>query len=59
MKLILHNVKVCLDKYLVFDKSKSIALDVVGYVDSDYDGDLDFRCFISVYIFTLYMGAIF
>jgi len=32
--------------------------DVVGYVDSDYGGDLDRRRSLSGYIFTLYNNAI-
>jgi len=51
-------VKGSLGKCLVFDKFKSTSSDVLGYVDSDYRGDLDHRRLISGYIFTLYEGAI-
>jgi hypothetical protein len=37
----------------VFDRRLTTADDVVGYVDSDYGGDLDRRRSLSGYIFTL------
>ena len=43
---------------LVFDRSKTTTNDVVGFVDSDYGGDLDRRRSLSSYIFTLCNGAI-
>jgi len=58
VKWILHYVKGSFDKCLVFNISKSITFDVIGYVDSDYGGDLDQRRSISDYIFTLCMGII-
>ena len=58
MKWILHYVKGSLNKGFVFDRSESMTFDVIGYVDSDYGGDLDRRHSISNYIFTLYAGAI-
>lgn len=38
---------------LVFDRNRSTSLDVIGYVDSDYGGDLDGRRSLSGYIFTV------
>ena len=58
VKWILHYVKGCLDKCLEFEKSKTATYDVTGFVDSDYDGDLDHRCSISADVFTLCLGAI-
>jgi len=58
VKWILRYVKGSLGKCLVFDKFKSTSSDVVGFVDSDYGGDLDRRRSISGYIFTLCEGAI-
>lgn len=43
---------------LVFDRSMATTDKVVGYVDSDYGGDLDRRRSLSGYIFTLCNGAI-
>ena len=47
------------DKGLVFDRSKSTILDILGYVNSNYVADLDCRRPISYYIFTLRADAIF
>ena len=43
---------------LVFDRSKAATNGVIGYVDSDYGGDLDRRRSLSGYIFTLCNSAI-
>ncbi|CAL0327637.1 unnamed protein product [Lupinus luteus] len=43
---------------LVFDRNKATTDDVVGYVDSDYGGDIDRRRSLSGYIFTLCNSAI-
>ncbi|KAH0754754.1 hypothetical protein KY290_025024 [Solanum tuberosum] len=43
---------------LVFDKNKVISNDVVGFVHSDYGGDLDRRRSLSRYIFILCSGSI-
>jgi len=56
--MIIHYVKGSLDRYLVFDKSKTTTHDVAGFVNSDYGGDLDRRPSTSGYIFTLCAGAI-
>ena len=58
VKWILRYVKGTVGKGLVFDKNKAATSDVVGYVDSDYAGDLDKRRSISGYIFTMCGGAI-
>ena len=47
-----------IDTGLVFDKNLTTSTDVVGFVDSDYGGDLDRRRSLSSYIFTLCSGAI-
>ena len=57
-KCIICYVKGSLDRCLVFNKSKTSTYDVVGFIDFDYDGDLDRRHSISDYIFTLCTGAI-
>jgi len=51
-------VKDSIDRELVFDRNKAAILNVVGFVDSDYDGDLDNMIFISKYIFTTCASAI-
>jgi len=43
---------------LVFDKKLATTDNVVGYVDSDYVGDIDRRRSLSSYIFTLCNSAI-
>ena len=58
MKWILRYVKGSLDKGLVFDRSESTTFDVVGYVDSNYSGDLDHRRSISGYIFTFCVDVV-
>ena len=47
VKWILRNVKSFLNNGLVFDRSKSITFDFIGYVDYDYTGDLVRRHSIS------------
>jgi len=42
----------------VFHRSKSATWHVAGFVDSNYDGDLDKKRSISGYIFTMCAGAI-
>jgi len=51
-------VKGSIGRGLVFDKNKAATLDVVGFIDSDYAGDLDKMRSISGYIFTMCVGAI-
>jgi len=43
---------------LVFDRNKAATLDVIGFVDSDYVGDLDKRRSIIGSIFTMCVVAI-
>ena len=38
---------------LLFDRKGGATSSVIGYVDSDYAGDLDNRKFLSAYVFTL------
>ena len=56
VKWIFRYLKGTSDIGLVFDKTTTN--DVVGFVDSDYGGDLDRRRSLSGYIFTLCNGAI-
>ena len=58
VKWILRYVKGTINKGLVFDRNKAATCDVIGFVDSDYAGDLDRRRSKSRYIFTLCAGAI-
>ena len=51
-------MKDSLNKCLVFNKSKTTTLDVIGYLDSDYGGDHDCQHSISDYIFNLFADAI-
>lgn len=43
---------------LVFDKNSTTSTNVVGFIDSDYGGDLDRRRSLSGYIFTLCSSVI-
>ena len=58
IKWIFRYLKGATDISLVFDRSKATTNDVVGFVDSDYGGDLDRRRSLSGYIFTLCNSAI-
>ena len=58
MEWILRYVKDSIDRGLVFDRNKAATLDIIGFVDFDYAGDLDKRRPISGYIFTMCAGAI-
>ena len=58
VKWILRYVKGTVDKGLVFDRNKASTCDVIGFVDSDYAGDLDRRRSISGYIFTMCTSVI-
>ena len=58
VKWILRYVKGTVGKGLVFDKSKAATCNVVGFVDSDYAGDLDRRRSTSGYVFALCAGAV-
>ena len=58
MKWILRYVKGTIKRGLVFDRNKAATYDVLGFVDSNYAGDLDRRRSIYGYIFTMCTGAI-
>lgn len=59
VKWILRYLKGTTNLGLVFDSSEGSSRGgVIGYVDSDYAGDLDKRRSISGYIFTLFGGVI-
>ncbi|KAM3231906.1 hypothetical protein P3S67_009118 [Capsicum chacoense] len=58
VKWIFRYLKGMVNLGLVFDRNKVTSNDVVGFVDSDYGGDLDRRGSLSGYIFTLCSGSI-
>ena len=58
MKWILSYVKGLINRYLAFDRNKAAIWDIVGFIDSDYAGDLDRRRSILGDIFTMHTGAI-
>lgn len=58
VKWIFRYLKGTSDIGLVFDRKMATTNDVIGYVDSDYGGDLDRRRSLSGYIFTLCNSAI-
>lgn len=53
VKWILRYLKGTSDLGLIFDTSKASSEIIIGYVDSDYGGDLDHRKSLSSYIFTV------
>ena len=53
VKWIFRYLKGTVDIGLVFDKNNMSHSNVIGYLDSDYAGDLDKRRSLSSYIFTL------
>jgi len=58
VKWIIRYVKGPVNKGLAFDRNKVGSCDVIGFVDSDYAGDLDRKRPIFEYIFTMCAGAI-
>ncbi|CAH9096877.1 unnamed protein product [Cuscuta epithymum] len=58
VKWILRYLKGASSLGLVFNRNASVSTDIVGFVDSDYGGDLDRRRSLSSYIFTLCNCAI-
>jgi len=58
MKWILRYMKGSIGRGLVFDRNKAVILVVIGFVDSNYVGDLDKRRSISGYVFTMCASAI-
>ena len=53
MKWILWYIKGTIDVGLVFEKDSTGKQECIGYVDSDYAGDLDKRQSTTGYVFTL------
>eukprot|EP00268_Persea_americana_P019113 TRINITY_DN19787_c0_g1_i12.p1 TRINITY_DN19787_c0_g1~~TRINITY_DN19787_c0_g1_i12.p1 ORF type:complete len:193 (+),score=26.21 TRINITY_DN19787_c0_g1_i12:608-1186(+) len=58
VKWILRYIVGTVDVGLVFQRDDSIGQHVVGYVDSDYVGDLDKRRSTTGYVFTLVRGSV-
>ena len=58
MKWILRYVKGIVDTYLVFEKDNSGKQECVGYVDSDFAGNLDKCRSTTGYVFTLSQAPI-
>ena len=58
VKWILRYLRGTIDVGLVYDRRHNTSDGVVGYVDSDYAGDLDKRRSLTRYIFTLSGSAI-
>jgi hypothetical protein len=54
VKLILRYLKGTSHFGLLFDKNSVKEIGVMGFLDSDFAGDLDKRRFISGYVFSLY-----
>ena len=58
MKWILHYLRGTSNVGLIFDRNHNTSNSIVGYVDSNYAGDLDKRRSLIGYIFTLSGSAI-
>ena len=58
VKWILRYLRGTTDVGLVFDRNCGTGTSVIGFVDSDYAGDLDKRKFLTGYVFTLSSSAI-
>ena len=58
MKWILRYLRGTSNFGLVYDGSSNTGCSVIGYVDSDYAGDLDRRRSLTGYVFTLSHCAI-
>ena len=58
VKWILRYILGTMDVGLLFQRDDSIVQHVVGYVDSDYVGDLDKRRSTTGYVFTLVRGSV-
>ena len=57
LKGILRHLKGTTDHGIMFNKKQCAPL-IVGYVDFDYAGDLDYKRSITKYVFTLARGPI-
>jgi len=53
VKWVLQYIKSIIDIGLVFEKDFMSKQECIGYVDSDYVGDLDKRLFTMEYVFAL------
>ena len=58
VKSILRYIKGTIDVGLVFEKDSTGKQDYIGYVDSDYAGELDKRRSTTGYVFTLSQAPI-
>ena len=58
VKWILRYLRGTTDVGIIYDRSNNTSGSVIGYVDSDFVGDLDRRRSLAGYIFTLASGAI-
>ena len=58
MKWVLRYIKGTIDVDLVFEKDSTGKQECVGYVDSDYTGDLDKRRSITGYVFILSQASV-
>jgi hypothetical protein len=58
VKWILRYLKGTFHLGLLFDKNSVKKISVMGFVDSDFAGDLDKRRSISSYVFSLYGSAV-
>ena len=54
MKWIFQYVKGALDVGLLYKQCESVCAKLVGYVDTDFAGDLDNRRSLTSYVFTLF-----
>ena len=54
MKWVLRYIKDTIDVGLIFEKDAIGKQEYIGYVDSDYAGDLDKRHSTMEYVFTLF-----
>jgi hypothetical protein len=58
VKWILRYLRGPIDVCLVYERSNGIGSSVIGYVNSDYAGDLNKRRHLTSYVFTLSRCAI-
>ena len=58
VKWILRYIQKTVDIGLLFERDDSLGQGVIGYVDSDYAGDLDKRRSTTGYVFTFAGGPI-
>ena len=58
VKWILRYIQKTMDVSLLFERDDTLGPNVIGYVDSDYAGDLDKRRSTTEYVFTFAGGLI-